>query len=165
MAANFDIYGGVGYWEGAGQVVGIWLGATVMLATTPIIAADGPQPGPADYAWYYANLRNTNYLRKQGGMIGEQVDAYLADPVEAVESWSSGGINVEIPTKQNFAYSFKEGQRIEFGSFLEFGTLEEMFGDIPTTYFAPKLIEPVIDVAMALSYAYRNSQWPANRGE
>ena len=85
----------LGTWEMVGQFTGTWLGATIMLATVPVVAVDGPLPF-ADVAWLYANARNTNRLRKEGGRIGAAVDDLLYDEAPAGESWSTSSEQIPV---------------------------------------------------------------------
>ena len=113
----------MGYWEGAGQVVGVWLGATMALATLPVIGIDGPLP-IADLAWVSANAKNTDSLRRRGGRIGKTLDEYLAD--DAPSSAMNENLAVISPETGSdrgplaISTGAKIGGAPLFGSFLNF---------------------------------------------
>jgi hypothetical protein len=147
----------LGTWEGVGQFTGTWLGAVMMLATVPVITVDGPLP-IADYAWLYANARNTNNLRKKGGEIGAGLDDYLAEGAGSTPgaSWSTSPIAPKTPSKKDTPYNFNKlpgGSGIEFGSFLSFDPMQYDFSHMEFNY----QVETVQD----LTYIYRNSEWPS----
>jgi len=154
----------MGTWEGVGQITGTWLGAVVWMATVPVIAVDGPLP-IADIAWVAANVRNTNYLRKQGGMIGEQLDAYLEDPITTPgESWGSSYVAPETSNKTSTAKFNKlpGGLDMNFDLFPNFNL---DFGNVNFALSIASQVKEVVEEiqgnAMGLKYAYRNSEWPA----
>lgn len=164
---DFNPFAGTGYWEGAGKLTGAWLGATIMLATSPSILADSPAPGPADAAWYYANARNINYLSKKGGMIGEQLDIYLADDVEPSEgTWGNGYVAPEtssISTSKFKSNKLPKGSGFNMnfdlftGSGLDFSNIEFAMS-IATQ--VKEVADEIPGIAMGLQYINRNSQWP-----
>jgi len=159
--ANFKVspFGGMGYWEFTGQVAGSWLGATVWLATSPVIIADGPQPGPVDVAWYYANLRNTNRLRKEGGMLGAQLDDYLEVPLPPGESWGDGYVAPESNRKDT-PYVFNklpEGSGIHMNFKFSFDNWAMPPIDKETFSVTGTISEPT---PMQLTYVERDSRWP-----
>jgi len=167
MMGDFNPFAGTGYWEGAGQITGTWLGAAIMLASFPATQADSPLPGPADAAWYYANARNINYLRKQGGMIGEQVDIYLADDVEPAEgTWGNEYIappktsNKNKPTKLDVS-GYGSGFNMNFDLFTGTGL---DFSNIEFAMSIASQVKAVADeipgIAMGLQYIDRDSRWP-----
>ena len=165
MPDDFNPMGGTGYWEGAGRVTGAWLGATMMLATSPSILVDSPAPGPADAAWYYANARNIAYLTKKGGQIGEQVDNYLAEPEGPSEgSWGNGYIAPETsnskPSKLDVS-GYGSGVNMNFdlftGTGLDFSNIKFAM-DIATQIKA--VAEEIPGIAMGLQFVDRDSRWP-----
>ncbi len=148
-------FGGMGYWEFAGQVAGTWLGATVWLASSPVILADGPQPGPVDAAWYYANIRNTNRLRKEGGRLGEQLDDYLATPLPPGESWGTGYV-APVSNRKDTPFEFNKlpegsGINMDFEFSFDFG-LDYLPLSVTATISEP--------TPMQLDYVERDSRWP-----
>ena len=155
----------MGTWEGVGQITGTWLGAAIWMASAPVVVADGPLP-IADAAWVYANARNTNYLRKKGGAIGEQVDNYFADPVEASEgTWGNGYIapqtsNKNKPTTLNTS-GYGSGLKMDFdlftGTGLDFSNIQFAM-DIATQI--KEVAEEIPGIAMGLQYIDRDSRWP-----
>ena len=156
----------MGYWEGAGQVVGVWLGATITIATVPVIAVDGPLP-IADYAWLYANARNTNNLRKKGGAIGKGLDEYLAGD-EVIEQFVQANAEFEVktPTDNPSEYVFNNlpaGSGFQMGSFLDLSYSHPTTFDM--TYYSPEQAE-VVALTIAPSFymfptTLRESKWPA----
>jgi hypothetical protein len=166
MFEDFNPLGGMGYWEGAGRVTGAWLGATMMIASSPVTQLDSPLPGPADAAWYYANARNIAYLSKKGGAIGEQVDNYLAEPVEASDgTWGNGYIapqtsNKNKPTTLNTS-GYGSGVKMNFdlftGTGLDFSNIQFAM-DIATQI--KEVAEEIPGIAMGLQYTHRDSRWP-----
>ena len=163
MMDDFNPLGGMGYWEMSGQVVGGWLGATIWLASSPVMLGDGPAPGPADAAWYYANLRNTNALRKKGGMIGAGVDDLLADDeAPAGESWSTSSSDTPVETPQ-VAYEFDNVPGVKmptFDSFLNFSENNFLPSDFNMdNYNFPQVdITPVVTLLNLAKEA--KAQWP-----
>jgi len=158
----------LGTWEGIGQFTGTWLGISMWIATAPVIAIDGPLP-IADAAWMYANMRNTNNLRKKGGLIGSGLDNYLAEPDEAIISFTTPELEIKSPTKNPTEYVFDklpEGSGFIMGSFLDFSGLKYDFSGLE---FAPTYTPEQAEVA-ALVIApgffmfpstLRDSKWPA----
>ena len=146
----------MGYWEGAGQVAGIWLGATMALATLPVVAIDGPLP-IADAAWLMANARNTDSLRRRGGRLGKQLDQYLEDdaPTSAMNE-NLAVISPEPGSNQGplaISTGAKIGGASSFDSFLKFDNL--LTYDFSNIDF----VQPTYTV-QDLTYINRNSQWP-----
>ena len=152
-------FGGMGYWEFAGQVAGSWLGATVWLASSPVVLADGPQPGPVDAAWYYANIRNTNRLRKEGGLLGAQLDDYLATPLPPGESWGTGYVS-PVSNRKDTPYVFNklpEGTGINMDFEFSFDNWV-----VPTMDYQPLSVTTTISepTPIQLTYVERDSRWP-----
>jgi hypothetical protein len=163
---DFNPLGGTGYWEGTGRVTGAWLGATMMLATSPSILVDSPAPGPADVAWYYANARNIAYLSKKGGVIGSQLDNYLAEPVEPSEgTWGNEYIapktsNKNKPTTldtSGYGSRVKMNFDLFTGNGLDFSNIKFAM-NIATQI--KTLAEEIPGIAMGLQYIDRDSEWP-----
>lgn len=168
MPEDFNPLGEMGYWEGAGLVTGAWLGATIMLASSPSILADSPAPGPADAAWYYANARNITYLSKQGRLAGSGLDSLLAESVAPSPdgSWGSGYVAPSTSSTKDAEFKFNklpEGSGIKFGNFLNFGTsfLNYTPEDFAGYEFTSDQLEVITSgISMALKYVFRNSEWP-----
>ena len=149
----------MGTWETVGQISGTWLGAAIWMASAPVVVADGPLPF-MDAAWMYANARNTNNLRKQGGAIGAGIDDVLAKPPSTTPgtSWGEGYTSPKTSTTENVEFDFsKYGTGFKMGSFMEFG---EFAGFIPVVLEIQSVAQEVSDNAMGLKYNYRNSEWP-----
>jgi hypothetical protein len=147
----------MGYWEGAGQVVGVWLGATMALATLPIVVFDGPQPGPIDLAWVVLHTKNIDSLRRRGGRLGKSLDDYLED--DAASSAMNENLAVISPESGSdrgplaISTGAKIGGAPSFDSILNFDNL--LTYDFSNTDFVQPT-NPVQD----LTYVNRNSQWP-----
>jgi hypothetical protein len=149
----------VGYWEGAGQVTGVWLGAVMALATLPVVVLDGPQPGPVDLVWVVANTKNIDSLRRRGGRIGKTLDEYLAAEPAIAEMNENLAVIAPQPQSQvergplAISTGFSIGGGPEFGSFLNFDNL--LTYDFSNIDFVLPT-NPVQD----LTYVNRNSKWP-----
>tara|TARA_R110000824_G_scaffold276894_1_gene465264 strand:+ start:98 stop:547 length:450 start_codon:yes stop_codon:yes gene_type:complete len=145
----------MGYWEGAGQVAGIWLGATMALATLPVVAIDGPLP-IADAAWLMANARNTDSLRRRGGRLGKQLDQYLEDDASSAMNNNLAVVSPETGSDRGplaISTGAKIGGAPSFDSILNFDNL--LTYDFSNIDFVLST-NPVQD----LTYVNRNSQWP-----
>tara|TARA_R110000824_G_scaffold101460_1_gene241085 strand:- start:1488 stop:1955 length:468 start_codon:yes stop_codon:yes gene_type:complete len=149
----------LGTWEMVGQFTGTWLGATIMLATVPVVAVDGPLPF-ADVAWLYANARNTNRLRKEGGRIGAAVDDLLYDEAPAGESWSTSSEQIPVETPQVEIEFDKAPSRLPtFDKFLDFS---EDF--LPTNFDMDDYNFPQVDITPVMTLlnlaTKAKAQWP-----
>ena len=150
---------GLGTWETVGQFTGTWLGASIALATVPVVAADGPLPF-VDVAWLYANARNTNNLRKKGGMIGAAFDDLLDDEAPAGESWSSSTEQIPVATPQ-VEYKFTEsGNKLPtFDKFLDFSN-----DFLPTNFEMDDYNFPQINITPVMTLlnlaTKAKAQWP-----
>ena len=158
-----------GVWESSGIVVGLWFGAVTTLATMPVAALDGPQPGPADAAWIAANVKATERYVRKGQKIGKAVDTYLAEPKGPSESWSSVAVTNTAAIAKQVDFKFDTlpgGINMSFANMLDFGPIS--YGNFQTTYnpdnfqFTEEQTEVIAEgVSMALKYAFRDSSWPA----
>jgi hypothetical protein len=149
----------MGYWEGAGQVAGVWLGVSMAMATAPVIVMDGPLP-VVDLVWLGANIKNTDSLRRRGGRLGKSLDDYLAEEAETGStvgtSWSASPLPPKTSSKKNTEYEFNKlpaGTGIKFDSILNFDNL--------LTYdFSNMDFNFQVNAVQDLTYVNRNSQWP-----
>ena len=146
----------MGYWEGAGQVVGVWLGASMMLATAPVIVMDGPLP-IVDLVWLGANIKNTDRLRRRGGRLGKSLDDYLEGDAPSEEmNKNLAVVSPEVGSDRG-PLAISTGAKIagvpSFDSFLKFDNLLTYdFSNIDFT-------QPTYTV-QDLTYVNRNSSWP-----
>jgi hypothetical protein len=150
---------GLGTWEMVGQFTGTWLGATIMLATVPVVAVDGPLPF-ADVAWLYANARNTNSLRKKGGMIGAAVDDLLDDEAPTGESWSTSSEQIPVETPQVEIEFNKAPSRLPtFDKVLDFSN-----DFMPTNFEMDDYNFPQVDITPVMTLLNlakeAKAQWP-----
>ena len=161
-----------GVWESTGIVVGVWFGAITTLATLPVAALDGPQPGPADAAWLLANAKATERFVRRGQATGQAIDTYLEEPKPPGESWSSVVVTnaPAIAGQVDFKFdTLPGGIDMSFGNMLEFGPIS--YGNFQTTYnppiennfeFTPEQTEVIAEgISMAFKYVFRDSSWPA----
>jgi hypothetical protein len=152
----------MGTWETVGQITGTWLGAVIWAASAPVVVLDGPLP-IADAAWMYANARNTNNLRKKGGMIGSSLDNVLADSSSSPgSSWGDSSLAPKTLSNEKIEFDFSGyGTGFTMGSFLEFGLdFTGVPKYIPIVQEIQEVAQEIKSSAMGLSYTYRNSEWP-----
>lgn len=158
----------LGTWEGVGQFTGVWLGAAMALATMPVVVVDGPLP-IADTVWLYANVRNTNNLRRRGGIVGAQIDDLIADdPVVEAFVRIPPEFDVKTPTDNPAEFVFNNlpggsGIDMSMGSFLDFSNLMPTTFDM--TYYSPEQAK-IMTLEIAPQFymfptTFRESKWPA----
>jgi hypothetical protein len=151
----------LGTWEGVGQITGTWLGAVMWIASAPVVAVDGPLP-IADVAWVAANIRNTNYLRKKGGLIGAELDDVLAEGTGSApgESWGAGYDTPEVSNKKDTPYVFNKlpggsGFKMDFEFSFDNWVIP------PMDYQPLSVVAPIEEpTPMKLTYVERDSRWP-----
>jgi len=156
----------MGYWETAGQGIGIWLGLSVAMATAPVVVFDGPLP-IIDAVWLGANIKNTDAMRRRGQRLGSLVDDYIEnDPATTVVSEniavlapesSSVAQGAAIVYDQNIVDAFNSGEVWSMGNFLNFGPIDYKFVNYEFTQEEVKL---VVQTVQDLTYIYRNQKWP-----